>query len=112
MQTTTAYVLAGITSLVFLLVATLIANAINFEQGSRPKDPARRKAWFWILAVLNPAVIFLLGYFIFKPEANIMVIKRYINALSFSTAIAFVAYIALGFTLSKIFRNGKIGHWF
>ncbi|UEG51457.1 hypothetical protein LLH06_10775 [Mucilaginibacter daejeonensis] len=112
MQNTTAYVLGGMTTLVLLLTASLIANAINFEQGSRPKDPARRKAWFWILAVLNPTVTFLLGYFIFKPEANIMVIKRYINALSLSTAIAFVTYIGLGFLLSRIFRNGKIGHWF
>ena len=112
METTTAYVLSGITTLVFLLIAALVANAINFEQGSRPKDPGRRKTWFWILAVLNPAAIFLLGYFIFKPEANIMLIKRYVNALSLGTAIAFTAYLALGFLLSKVFKNGKIGHWF
>ena len=46
------------------------------------------------------------------PDANIMVINNYVNALSIGTAIGFVLYILLGFILSKVFANGKIGHWF
>ncbi|TWR26795.1 hypothetical protein FPZ42_07085 [Mucilaginibacter achroorhodeus] len=112
MQSITAYVLAGVTTLILLLLCAIIANAINYEKGSRPKDPVRRRTWFWVLAILNPGLIFLLGYYAFKPEANIMVVKRYVTALSIGTACGFVIYLLIGFILSRIFRNGKIGHWF
>ena len=112
MESITAYVISGITALVLLLVAALISNAINFERGSRPKDPARRRHWFWVIAAVNPAVIFLLGYFLFRPDANVMIVNRYVHALSIGTVIGFVLYILLGFVLSKLYKNGKIGHWF
>lgn len=112
MESTSAYIISPITALIFLLLAAIIANAIKFEGGSNPKDPQSRKTWFWILAILNPALGFLLGYFVFKPDANIMVLNNYVNALSMGTAIGFILYILLGFLLSKIFANGKIGHWF
>lgn len=112
MESTTAYVVSGITTLLLLLIAALISATINYEGGSRPKDPAKRRTWFWVIAVLNPVVVFLLGYLAFKPDANVMIVKRYVHALSIGTAAGFVIYILLGFLLSKIYKNGKIGHWF
>jgi sulfoxide reductase heme-binding subunit YedZ len=112
MESTSAYIITLVTALIFLLLSAIIANAIKFEGGSNPKDPQSRKTWFWILAILNPALAFLLGYFIFKPDANMMVVNNYVSALSMGTAIGFVLYILLGFILSKVFANGKIGHWF
>ncbi len=112
MISTTAYIISVSTALLFLLLSAVIANAIKYEGGSNPKDPKRRKIWFWILAVLNPTVGFLLGYFVFKPDVNIMELNNYTNALSIGTGIGFVLYIVLGFILSKVFRNGKIGNWF
>jgi len=112
MESASAYIISLITALIFLLLAAIIANAIKFEGGSNPKDPQSRRSWFWILAILNPAVAYLLGYFVFKPDANMMVVNNYVNALSIGTAIGFVLYILLGFILSKVFANGKIGHWF
>jgi len=112
MESTTAYIISVVIALVFLLLSVLIANAIKFQGGSNPKDPQKRKMWFWILAVLNPAVIFLLGYFVFKPEANILIVNNYVTALSIGTGIGFVLYIILGFVLSKIFPTGKLGSWF
>jgi sulfoxide reductase heme-binding subunit YedZ len=113
MESTSAYIISLITALIFLLLAAIVANAIKFEGGSNPKDPQSRRTWFWILAILNPAVTYLLGYFIFWPtDANRMVLNNYLTALSIGTAIGFVLYILLGFILSKVFTNGKIGHWF
>ncbi|WP_158797877.1 hypothetical protein [Pedobacter sp. L105] len=112
MESTSAYIIALITALLFLLLSAILANAIKFEGGSAPKDPQLRRNWFWTLALLNPAVAFLLGYFVFRPDANIMVLNNYKIALNIGTAIGFVLYILLGFILSKIFANGKIGHWF
>ena len=87
MESTSAYIIAIITSLVFLLLSVFIANAIKFEGGSKPKDPQKRKMWFWILAILNPAITFLLGYFVFKPDANIMIVNKYVTALIIGTGI-------------------------
>lgn len=112
MESTSAYIICIITALIFLLLSAVIANAIKYEGGSNPGDPKSRKTWFWLSAALNPIVCFLLGYFVFKPDANMMVVNNYLNALSIGTAIGFVLYIVLGFVLSKIFANGKIGHWF
>jgi sulfoxide reductase heme-binding subunit YedZ len=112
MESTSAYIITLITALIFLLLSALIAKAIKFEGGSNPKDPQSRKTWFWILAILNPALAFLIGYFIFIPDGNMMVVNNYVSALSMGAAIGFVLYILLGFILSKVFANGKIGHWF
>lgn len=112
MESSLAYIITLITALLLLLLSAIIANAIKFEGGSNPKDPQARKAWFWVFAIVNPALAFLVGYFIFKPEANIMIVNKYVSALSMGTAIGFVVYILLGFILSKVFSNGKIGHWF
>lgn len=112
MQSITAYVISGITTLTLLLIAALIANSINFERGSRPRDAAKRRTWYWVIAALNPALIFILGYYIFRPDANVMIVKRFIHALSIGAACGFAVYLLLGFVLSKIYKNGKIGHWF
>lgn len=112
MESTSAYIISVISALFFLLLCVIIANAIKYEGGSNPRDPKSRKTWFWLLAALNPIVCFLLGYFVFKPDANMMVLNNYVNALSIGTAIGFILYLVLGFVLSKIFANGKIGHWF
>ncbi len=112
MESTSAYIISIVTALVFLLLSAFIANAIKFEGGSNPKDPGKRKMWFWILAVLNPVAILLLGLFAFVPDGNIMVIQKYKTAIYIGTGIGLVLYIVLGFVLSKIFKNGKLGHWF
>ena len=112
MQSVSAYIISIVIACSFLLVSAFISTAIKFEGGSRPKDAQRRKTWFWILAILNPAVIFLLGYYLFKPEANIMIVNKYVAALAIGTGIGFFVYIIAGFVLSKIFKNGKLGHWF
>ena len=112
MESTTAYIISIVIALIILLFSVLIATSIKFQGGSNPKDPQKRKMWFWILAILNPAIIFLLGFFVFKPDANILIVNNYTSALSIGTGIGFILYILMGFVLSKIFKNGKLGHWF
>lgn len=108
-----AYIITIIAAFIFLLLSAFIANSIRFEGGSRPKDPQKRKMWFWILAVLNPIITFLVGYFVFMPkDAGRMATHEYLQALSIGTGVGFILYILLGFLLSKLFRTGKIGNWF
>lgn len=112
MASITAYTVSIIITLVILFIAAIIANLIKFEGGSRPKDPKVRKLWFWVLCLINPILIFLLGFFVFMPDGNRMVIKNYLSALTIGTVAGFFLYIVLGFILSRIFTNGKLGHWF
>ena len=110
----TSYIIAAIVAGVMILIAALISMAIKFEGGSRPKDPGKRKAWFWIIAVLPPTVFFALGRFVLVPNPldDQMVYDEYMKVLPIATGVCFVIYLVVGFILSKIFKNGKLGHWF
>jgi methionine sulfoxide reductase heme-binding subunit len=108
-----AYIIAVVIALVFLLLAAIISTAIKFEGGSRPKDPGKRKMWFWIFAVLCPLVVFLYGFLLVRPGINVPSLQdKYMTALGISTGIALILYILVGFILSKAFKHGKLGNWF
>ncbi|MFN8298382.1 MAG: hypothetical protein U0T75_04685 [Chitinophagales bacterium] len=107
------YIIAVVITLLFILIAALVSSAIQFEGGSNPKDPGKRKMWFWIFAILGTVgnLAFGLFYYYF-PETNNYAKSQLITAIGISTGITFIAYIIIGFVLSKIFKNGKLGHWF
>ena len=107
------YIIAVVAALVFVLIAALISNAIKFEGGARPKDPAKRKMWFWIMGVIAPIANLAFGLFTYYyPEGNSYARSKLITAIGVGTAITFVVYILVGFILSKMFKNGKLGNWF
>ena len=110
----TSYIISLIVAAAIILLAALISNAVKFEGGSNPKDPGKRKMWFWIFAIINPIVYFLLACFVLAPIADDdqMVYDDYMAIVPIATAIGFVVYILIGFVLSKMFKNGKLGHWF
>lgn len=110
----TSYIIAAIVAGAMILITALISSAIQYKGGTNPKDPGQRKMWFWIIAVLNPVIFFCLGRFVLapNPENDQMVYDDYMKVLPISTAIGFVLYIIIGFILSKVFKNGKLGHWF
>ena len=112
-STTPIYVISVVTALLFILIAGIVANAIQFQGGSNPKDPGKRKMWFWILAILAPVANLLFGYFTYYyPESNNYAKSQLIVAIGIGTGITFIVYLLIGFILSKIFKNGKLGHWF
>lgn len=112
-QSLSAYIMAVVIALVFLLIAAVISNLIQFEGGSHPKDPGKRKMWFWIFAILCPVVIFLVGFLVVRAGIKVPSLRdKYTTALSIGTGVAFLIYIVLGFILSKIFKHGKLGNWF
>ena len=57
----TTYIISVIFAAAMILIAALISIAIQYEGGSNPKDPKKRKIWFWVIAVINPIVNFLLS---------------------------------------------------
>ena len=110
----TSYIISLIVAAAMILLAALISNAIKFEGGANPKDPSKRKMWFWIIAIINPIVYFLLGSFVLAPDPNQnqMQYDDYMAIVPIATAVGFVVYIIIGFVLSKMFKHGKLGNWF
>lgn len=122
------FVVAIVCALGFLLLAMLVANLIKFEPGSNPKDPQKRKLWFWILGVLATILAFVLLFFVIPVPVeavdwdqivDVSARRRYENLMAhyimmagIATGVCFVAYVLLGFVLSKVFKNKKIGNWF
>jgi sulfoxide reductase heme-binding subunit YedZ len=107
------YIIAIVAALFFILIAAVISNAIKFEGGARPKDPAKRKMWFWVMGVLAPVANLLFGLFIYYiPEGNSYAKSKLITAIGIGSAVTFIVYLLVGFILSKMFKNGKLGQWF
>lgn len=112
-QSLSAYIISVVIALVFLLIAAIISNLIKFEGGSNPKDPGKRRLWFWILGIFCPIVIFLYGFLIVRHDIAVPSMRdKYTTAISIGSGVAFLLYVLLGFLLSKIFKNGKLGNWF
>jgi len=110
----TCYIISVIVAGVMILLAALVSNAIKFEGGSSPKDPGKRKMWFWVIAILNPILFFVVARFVMAPNPadDQMVYDDYMKVVPIALGVGFVAYIVIGFALSKMFKHGKIGNWF
>lgn len=105
------YILSIIFASVILLIVAVISNLIKYEGGANPKDPRKRKIWFWIFAVLNPVLFYVMAKFIIFP-VNTGERSEWNDSLPLAIIVGFIMFIILGFVLSKIFKNGKIGNWF
>lgn len=105
------YILSIIFAAVVLLIAALISNAVKYEGGANPKDPGKRKMWFWVFAIINPVLFYVIAAFVMVPSSK-KESTQWLDALPVATIIGFVVFIVLGFVMSKIFKNGKLGNWF
>jgi sulfoxide reductase heme-binding subunit YedZ len=110
----TSYFVAIIVAGIMILLAALISNMIQFQGGSNPTDPKKRKTWFWVLAIITPAIFYILSAFVLAPNAedDQMIYDEYMKVLPIASIVGFVTYLVIGFVLSKIFKNGKLGNWF
>jgi len=105
------YILSIIFAVAVIFASAVVANAIKFEGGANPKDPGKRKMWFWIYAILNPVIFYDLAAFVMAPS-NRRELEQWNDSLPIAVGVGFVVYIILGFVLSKVFKNGKLGNWF
>jgi hypothetical protein len=47
-----------------------------------------------------------------NPDNDQLVYDDYMASLPIAAGVGFVVYVVLGFVLSKVFKNGKLGNWF
>ena len=121
-STVSAYVIGGVSMLVLLGIAALIANSIKFQIGDNRTDITKRRIWFWILAVLVPVVTFAITYFVTYKGLRIPNQKgQYFNAMCWSAAISFIEQERQDWRLVQVltpycvFRHGRQvfcnSHW-
>ena len=110
---TSTYIFALIFMGVAILLAAVISNLIKFEAGANPKDPGKRRMWFWIFAVLGPVAFFLYNLFSVIPTIKKgPALDKFGVTHIIGTAIILVGYVVIGFVLSKMMKRGKLGNWF
>ena len=109
-STSVAYIWAIVISLVFLLIAAIVANLISNKPGGA--DIKRRRTWYWVLFVIAIAATLAINiytaYTIKVPTKH----SAYMTAAGISTAVGAVVYILLGLGLSKGMSRSKLGSWF
>ncbi len=106
-----AYILSGIFAAMMIVVTALISSAIRYEGGANPKDPTKRKMWFWILAIGTPLIFYILAAGVIAPSSK-RALQDWIDSLPLATVLSFLLYVIFGFALSKVLKNGKISNWF
>jgi sulfoxide reductase heme-binding subunit YedZ len=112
-STIPVYIISAVFSGLFLLIAAIISNSIQFQGGSNPKDPQQRKMWFWVMGVLCAISNLLFGLFYYYFPTNSSFAKaKFMTAIGASTGLCFLLYILIGFLLAKMFKHGKLGNWF
>ena len=107
---TSAYMWALISMVVCFLIATFIANLILFK----PHNPGttQRRIWFWVLCVASGVIGFIINFFIGQNINVPSIHSNYIMHAGIATGICVLIYIIVGFIVSKIFPNSKVGTWF
>lgn len=112
-STVSAYVIGGVSMLVMLAIAVLIANFIKYQIGENRTDITKRRIWFWIMAICVPVVTFVICFFMSYRNLRIPnQMNQYFTAMCISAAVFFVLYIVFGILLSSLNKKGKIGDWF
>lgn len=107
---TSAYMWAVVVLVVFFLLAVVIANAILYK----PNDPGttKRRIWFWVLAILNAPVGFVINYIIGSGISVPSIQGNYYMHSGIAAGVCLVVFILVGFIVSKLFPKSKVGTWF
>lgn len=108
-------ILLGIVAaLAALGIAALIANLIKFEGGANPRDPKRRRIWYW--SILSAVFVAFVSYNQFRILTSIslawqgLYLKRGVIP---GALLLLVVYVGLGFLMSRaMFEKSKLSSWF
>lgn len=107
---TSAYMWAIVIMVVFFILAVAISNLILFK----PNNPGttKRRICFWICCVATGVVGFVTNFIIGKSITVPSDQSDYFMHTGIATAVSVVLFIIIGFVVSKLFPNSKVGTWF
>lgn len=107
---TSAYMWAIVTMVVFLLFAVVIANLILFKPNN--SGTTARRIWFWTLCVATGIVGFVINFIIGNNISVPSIQSDYYMHSGIAAGICVLGYILIGFIISKLLPNSKVGTWF
>ncbi len=107
---TSAYMWALIIMVACFVLAVVISNLILFK----PNDPGTtaRRVWFWGLCVATGVISFLVNYHTASGIEVPTDQSSFLKHAGIATGVSVVLYIIVGFAVSKLFPNTKVGTWF
>lgn len=99
-----------IVAVAFFLIAAVIANLVLYK----PNNPGTvtRRIWFWVLCAATGVVGFVINYIIGSAITVPSVQSSYFMHAGIAAGVSVVAYIAVGFIVSKMLPTSKVGTWF
>jgi len=107
---TNTYVLAVIVAIIFFFISLFVSRAIAYEGGKNPRDPFKRRVWFFILAAIAIIAFFLWNFLYVSNLIKIPAAKSdFMLHYSIATGVLLVAYLLIGFIASKILKKKKYG---
>lgn len=105
-----AYMWALVIMVVFFFLAVIISNQILFKPNN-PGTTARRIC-FWSLCIGSGVVGFVVNYLIGSSITVPSIQSDYYLHSSIAVGVCIVVFILVGFIVSKMFPNTKVGTWF
>lgn len=110
---TNTYILAVVLALIFVGISILIASLIAYEGGKNPRDPFKRRVWFWILAAVCPTVFFLWNMlYVNNLVKGAPAQSDFLLHNGIATGLALAFYVLVGILLSKLMKRSKYGTLF
>ncbi len=104
------YVFAIVIAVIFVAISILISNIIAYEGGKNPRDAIKRRIWFFVIAAVNTIVFFIWNYFFIATKIKgAPAVSKFMTHTFICTGITLLAFIVMGFVLSKLMKKGKYG---
>jgi uncharacterized membrane protein len=107
---TSAYMWSFVTMAVCFGFAVISANMILYK--SNNTGVTKRRIWFWALCVATGVVSYLINSYISSGITVPTKKTEYDMHSAIAAVCVIVVYFILGFVLSKVCKNSKIGTWF
>jgi len=94
-------------AIVLLCISIAICKAILPEIGKAGAAVAKRRVWFWMLAVISPVATFCIDFFVYSSHIKSRpVADQFFTYEVISVVASFVLYVLVGLILSKTVFKG------
>jgi len=102
-------ILSAILAIFALIVSYFVAEAIPYDGNTIPKDPKRRRRWFWAGIIFTIIVYLLYSLFLLKQIVKPNLHGHFITIVLIGAVILFGMYVSLGFLFSRLIPKSKYG---
>ena len=97
------YMTDAIVGIAFMILILIVANLISWEPGRNDRSPAKRRMWFWILAVASLFTSLGIDYFTWMTNIKkAQFVSEYTIHMIGASVLGVVIYILVTFIICKV----------